>query len=199
MDTINIYGLCCPDTNIVKYVGKTSLPLKRRLGQHINKSNSKNKTKKNEWIIELLKNNKKPYIILLEIVTNKNVNSKEKVWILKFGLPNLVNGNIGGGGNNGDGILRNNAYKSKFINYMNESNYSKQTKNNYISYINSFIDYFKNELKSPKEINSKQIDKYISLLKNRNTRNVNITALKLFYIKIMNQPLKLNQIKYEYL
>ena len=188
-----IYGLINPETNLVMYVGKTTMSLKRRLCLHISKS-KKDKTKKDKWILSII-----PQIILLEETDICFANKKEKEWIEKFGMNNLVNGNIGGGGNNGIGIKRNESYKNNFIAYMSSSKYSKNTIKNYTSYVNNFIDYFKNEIKSPKEINSLEIEKYVKIIKNKNSRNAIIVALKLFYIVIMKQPFKLKNIKYEYL
>jgi|JI10StandDraft_1071094.scaffolds.fasta_scaffold397203_2 hypothetical protein len=194
---IKIYGLINPETSNILYVGKTSLSLKRRLQLHITKA-AQNKTRKDKWILELIKISRTPEIILLEEPDRLFANKKEKEWILKFGLSNLVNGNSGGGGNNGSGAKRNEAYKQSLYAFLMSSKYSKNTISNSICYVNNFINYFKNEVKSPKEINGEQIKKYIETINNINTRNANIVALKLFYKNVMNQPYKLKKINYEY-
>lgn len=136
--------------------------------------------------------------MLLENVNIVLADQKEKEWIEKIGLNNLTNGNVGGGGNNSCGAKRNDAYKNKFNFFLKNSNYSKNSIKNSICYLNKFIDYFKSESKSPKEINSKEIADYIDKIDNKNTRNANIVSLKLFYKSVMNQPNKLKNIKYEY-
>lgn len=194
---IKIYGLICPEEKRVMYIGKTSLSLNRRLGLHINKA-SKGITKKDKWITTVLNKNLKPEIVLLEDTELEQCDKLEKDWILMFGVENLVNGNNGGGGSLCDGSKRNDAYKYKFIDFLDSSNYSKRTTINNICYLNKFILFFKNKVKSPKEINSKEIDMYLNTIKNKNTRNAHIVALKLFYRVIMNQPQKLKEIHYGY-
>ena len=46
---VRIYGLICPKEQKILYIGKTSLTLNRRLGQHLNKAYL-NKTKKDKWL-----------------------------------------------------------------------------------------------------------------------------------------------------
>lgn len=194
---IKIYGLINPETKRIMYIGKTILSLKRRLQLHINKAKEM-RTKKDKWILNLVSSNAFPDIILLEETAKIFASKREKEWIDKLGLAELVNGNIGGGGNNGSGIKRNESYKNGFIVFMNNSKYSKSTIKNSICYVNRFINYFKTEIKSPKEINSVDIGNYISTIQNKNTRNANIVALKIFYKEVMKQPLKLKNIRYEY-
>lgn len=97
-----IYGLVDPDSNKIRYVGKTSSTIERRLLEHINDAisimNKKGKKKINKrysWIISLLKNNQKPTIKLLEEVENDG-NERECYWIAT--LPNLTNMTKGGDG-----------------------------------------------------------------------------------------------------
>lgn len=197
ISTVYIYGLCCPFDNKIKYIGKTSMSLKRRLGLHINKC-SKDNSKKGAWIFELLKTSNRPNIILLETTNSNLASHKERQWILNIGMNNLYNGNNGGGGNNCDGLNRNNSYIARFNGFLKDSKYSKNSKRNYYCYLVKFITHFKNNIATPKEINSAQIHDYINLIKSKNTRNAHVVALKVFYKEIMNQPYKLKNIHYEY-
>ena len=185
---VRIYGLICPKEQKILYIGKTSLTLNRRLGQHLNKAYL-NKTKKDKWLLSLICLKLTPEIVLLEESPDNLVNNKEREWILNFGLENLTNGNIGGGGGNAEGIYRNQAYKDKFLTFLESSKYSKNTVKNSIYYVNKFINYFKDSVKSPKEINSTEIIEYLKLIPNRNTRNSNIIALKLFYKVVLTTPI----------
>lgn len=97
-----IYGLVDPDSNKIRYVGKTSSTIERRLLEHINdainimnKRGRKKINKRYSWIISLLKNNQKPTIELLEEVENDG-NERECYWIAT--LPNLTNMTKGGDG-----------------------------------------------------------------------------------------------------
>lgn len=199
MAVVFIYGLFCPLEKKIKYIGKTSLPLSRRVSMHISGANKTTTTKKNIWLLSLAVLKKRPEIILLETTSSGVANIKEKGWISKIGIENLVNGNIGGGGNNCLGVYRNNAYKTRFCNYLSNSKYSKRSESNYLSYLSKFIYHFRYQQVSPKEINCDAIEKYLLQFVNKNTRNAHIVALKLFYKKIMNQPNKLKNIQYEYL
>lgn len=194
MSVVYIYGLCDPINSQIKYIGKTSLSLNRRLSGHISQSKKK-LNKRYAWIRGL---GIKPTIVLLEITNHTESNSREKYWINKIGLHNLVNGNIGGGGQDGRGIKRNNAYKTRFSDYLNNSKYSCRTNINYRCYISSFLDYVAMNLKAPKEFNCQDIIEYLKSIKKTNTKNVHISALKLFYDKIIGQSFKFKNIPYEY-
>jgi len=63
----NLYGLFCPITNHLKYVGITIYPLNKRLSSHL--SNPTN-TIIRDWFNELKLNNKKPNIKLLKECEN---------------------------------------------------------------------------------------------------------------------------------
>jgi Uri superfamily endonuclease len=93
---VKIYSILCPISKEVKYVGKTFGTLKDRLSRHV--SNSKDKSKKKIWIIENVKNNMFPEIILIDEVDSVLSNVTEKKWILYYGIDNLLNENKGGGG-----------------------------------------------------------------------------------------------------
>jgi group I intron endonuclease len=102
MIEVSIYTLANPETNEVRYIGKTKKKLYRRLSEHI--ATSKNlKDHRAKWIQSLLRQNLSPKIELLEMCFEKNWQETEKFWIrtLKFLGVNLVNQNEGGCGNNG--------------------------------------------------------------------------------------------------
>jgi len=120
---VKIYGLRDSIDYKIVYVGKTVLSLKRRLSLHITRANQ-DKTKKDKWILRLLANGLKPEIILLNEVPNYKANYKEKEFIRLINSEISVNGNNGGGGNNGKGFKRNQMPKGNFRAYMESSNYS---------------------------------------------------------------------------
>ena len=93
---ILIYGLVDPRTNEIRYVGKTTQTLNKRLSQHLC-SNKKHNPHKFNWINQLKTLNLKPTIILIETCNDKNWVEREKHYILT--IENLTN--ITQGGENG--------------------------------------------------------------------------------------------------
>jgi DNA-binding XRE family transcriptional regulator len=79
MNKYLIYGLYCPFTNKLHYIGKSSSYMIRPL-QHLNDSHSE---KINEWVQQLKFLNHKPIVKILEECTEENFNEKEKEWIKK--------------------------------------------------------------------------------------------------------------------
>lgn len=76
-----IYGLVCPFTEQIRYVGQSTVGLYRPL-THLRKSHS---TKVNEWVNELKEIGFEPKIILLEECENEQLlNDKERFWIYKI-------------------------------------------------------------------------------------------------------------------
>lgn len=102
---VYIYCLRCPDTNTVRYVGKTINSLERRLSKHMAESSLKAQTNhRTNWLRSLKNINKSPIIELLEIVKeNEKWEERERAWILfyKNDGANLVNSNDGGDGQHG--------------------------------------------------------------------------------------------------
>lgn len=94
---IYIYGLCCPETKQIRYIGKTIRP-KGRLRDHIN---DKSKTHKVNWIKSLKAKGLTPSMVILETLEDgANWEEAEIRWIQQ-GKNNgwdLVNGTTGGDG-----------------------------------------------------------------------------------------------------
>lgn len=73
---VKIYAIICPITKEVKYIGKTFGTLKDRLSKHF--YNEKDNSKKKIWILENIKNNIYPEIILIEEVESVLSNITEQ-------------------------------------------------------------------------------------------------------------------------
>lgn len=95
-----IYALIDPNTNIIRYIGKTENLLKR-IKKHYKSSELKIKTHKNIWINSLLKKEQRPNVLILEECKSvEELNHAEIKWISYYksiGL-DLVNGTEGGDG-----------------------------------------------------------------------------------------------------
>jgi len=100
MKKVKIYTLIDPNTDFIRYVGKTEMSLEKRLYYHVwDIKRCTNKHKKN-WINSLLKNKQCPKIELIEEVDFFEWKFWEKFWISQFiswGF-NLVNYSDGGEG-----------------------------------------------------------------------------------------------------
>lgn len=94
-ESVYIYSLNCPDTGEVKYVGKT-IDRKNRLNSHIWGSKY-GIGPKDKWIQSLLKDNKKPVMVTLEVT--KEWEDCEKKWIKyyreKGDIFNIADGGLG--------------------------------------------------------------------------------------------------------
>lgn len=97
---IKIYGLVCPMSKQIRYIGKTKWSLERRLKEHLYEK--KKKTHKQNWI-NLLKSKKlSPTIVLIEKVDESDWIDKEIFYIKLFkdkgfDLTNISKGGEGGG------------------------------------------------------------------------------------------------------
>jgi len=83
MEKYFIYTLAHPITGEIRYIGKTN-NLKRRFNQHLSNHNLLKKSKKNNWIISLLKSNLIPKIEILDETIENNVNDLEVFYISLF-------------------------------------------------------------------------------------------------------------------
>ncbi len=99
--TVIIYGLCEPNTDYVRYVGKTKNgPLGRYKG-HCN--DYKGTTRKCRWIASLRNKGLKPSIITLEEVPDSEWDGAERKWVAYFRSirDDLTNHTDGGDGRTG--------------------------------------------------------------------------------------------------
>ena len=96
-----IYTLKHPDTNEIRYVGKTVQQLKYRLATHISRSKKYRYAYVNCWIYSLLQEGKKPIIELIEEVQDNQWEEKEIYWIQYYSTrTRLTNFQLGGGHSN---------------------------------------------------------------------------------------------------
>jgi hypothetical protein len=93
---IYIYALLDPDTNDVRYIGKTN-DMSRRLYTHC-RLDPKDNLKKVEWVASLKSNGKKPKMIVIEECTSDNWIEREKFWIAHYRSLSDSLLNISGGG-----------------------------------------------------------------------------------------------------
>jgi hypothetical protein len=119
-----IYGLVCPISESIRYIGKTKQNLEFRLKSHIReskyyKSKNKNLSHKHRWINKLISENiiSDLKIILIEEVSFDNdiTNEREKYWISVYNnITNLTNSTDGG-----DGVLNLREESKKKISFAN--------------------------------------------------------------------------------
>jgi len=99
MEQINyIYALVDPNTNKVRYIGKTN-NMKRRYNEHLNRSKDM-KHHSSRWIQSLLHKNQKPIHISIGEYPDSIINIMEIFWINFYNTTygNLTNHTIGGDG-----------------------------------------------------------------------------------------------------
>lgn len=80
MMTTYIYVLCDPDTDEIRYVGKSDNP-EKRLIQHCSTKELKYNNHKASWIKSLINKNKYPKLSILEEVEKDIWQDREKYWI----------------------------------------------------------------------------------------------------------------------
>ena len=99
---VYIYGLYCPDSHAIRYIGKSVNP-KARLQRHLSSAANGNlKHHAANWIRGLLSRGLKPRLVHLEAVDESDWQDAEKRWIafaLSSGWP-LTNSTLGGEGLN---------------------------------------------------------------------------------------------------
>jgi hypothetical protein len=189
---VTIYSLSCPDTGIIKYIGKTQLSLKRRLSAHICQTHGS--ATKREWIKELKALGKFPLINSIEETDNRRWSGREKYWINKYQSNGLLNKNKGGGGNHRGKTHVIESFKL----FLDNNGYSKNVSKNYLCCVSMFLRKYFKDAPTPQRVNSKTIKEYVDAIVNHNTQKVVISALKLFYSEIIKEPQKLRLIKYRY-
>lgn len=101
--SVKIYKLIDPFTFEIRYIGKTSRSLKKRLWEHINgaKYDSKEKSHKNNWIRQVLNNGGKPEIELIVEVDESKWEQAEidqiAIHKIKHPITNIASGGTDGG------------------------------------------------------------------------------------------------------
>lgn len=99
MNTKFIYTLSDPNTGLVRYIGKTR-DIRKRLSSHLSNNHLSKPTRKNNWIISLLRNELIPIIEVLDEINSEDIDFYEKFYISLFrswGF-DLLNGTDGGDG-----------------------------------------------------------------------------------------------------
>ncbi len=98
---VKIYGLVCPFTGEIRYIGKTEDSLHRRMNNHLAEARKFCVSHKQRWLRKCLKIGLIPYIWLLEeVAENACWKERECAWIARakeFGL-DLTNQTMGGEG-----------------------------------------------------------------------------------------------------
>jgi hypothetical protein len=97
---MKIYGLVCPTSKQIRYIGVTRYSLDKRLNEHLREN--KSKTYKQKWIKSLLSKGLKPEIVLICLTDESNWIETEKFYIKLFKtngfkLTNTSEGGEGGG------------------------------------------------------------------------------------------------------
>ena len=97
-----IYVLCDPDTEEIRYVGRTINKLSVRLNCHccINGIRKNHNYWCKNWVVSLLHNNKRPLIKVIDIVDINNWQENEKYYInlykgKNYNLTNFAEGGLG--------------------------------------------------------------------------------------------------------
>lgn len=101
MQTTFIYGLECPLTKQIKYVGKSNNP-KNRVKQHLYECRTSRKVNqyKDKWFKHLMENNLKPVLVILDEVPIDDWGYWERWWLevcigWGFDMVNLLKGGDG--------------------------------------------------------------------------------------------------------
>lgn len=79
-ETVFIYGLIDPRSNLLRYVGKSNHP-ERRTAEHIRDAKSGLTFALHNWIRQLLEKQLSPVLTILEETTNENWPDAERHWI----------------------------------------------------------------------------------------------------------------------
>lgn len=146
-----IYTLEDPDTNEIRYVGKTIKSLSNRLTHHIYSCKRENNHRTN-WIKSIFKKGKKPIIKMIDFCPWDESQKLEMFWISKFKEQgfNLVNMSDGGEGN--IGLKLSEEVKENLILAVSKKIYQYDLDGN-------FIKEYKNAVEASKELNLKHSSK----------------------------------------
>lgn len=129
METTFIYSLVDPNTNEIRYIGKSNNPNKR-LYDHIHSCNLTH-THKNIWIKSLIKENKKPIVNIIQEVPINEWEFYEKYWINEYRNKGSKLTNLEPGGN---GLTRHtyNTKERMKLRHIEHPNYNKCKDKHYI-------------------------------------------------------------------
>lgn len=98
---VTIYGLVCPLSNEIRYIGKTSRTPEIRLKGHLSESRFRCTSHKHRWLRKLMSAGLAPHVWMLEKVEDgESWQARERAWISRatdIGIP-LVNQTKGGEG-----------------------------------------------------------------------------------------------------
>lgn len=126
-----IYALCEPDTQAIRYIGKSINPLVR-LKHHLRIARSnKSSLYLYRWITSLIKANKYPELQILEFISNDNWQKQERFWIAfgrnaRWELTNLTDGGEGLTGPRSKFILEKANLASRTIEARNKRSISRK-------------------------------------------------------------------------
>jgi hypothetical protein len=112
---VYIYSLCDPDTEEVRYIGKTN-NIKRRYNEHLKYVDRDLNNHKNNWIKKILSQNKLPLIKIIEETDINIWEEREKFWISEY--DNLTNSTLGGE----DGVFTEDVRKKMSLRNKGENN-----------------------------------------------------------------------------
>lgn len=87
-------------------------------------------------------------------------------------------------------------YVDQYRKDLEFKNYSENSILNYESQVKSFLNYFNGKFTEPSKINETAIKEWIMFGNSINSRKHRISAIKLFYIHTIRQPLKFKNIEY---
>jgi nicotinate phosphoribosyltransferase len=81
---VYIYGLVCPFLGNTRYIGKTKNNPEKRYKEHLAKSKLRERNRKNNWIKSLLKQGKKPGLVVLKETNEEEWRYWERYYIKKY-------------------------------------------------------------------------------------------------------------------
>lgn len=87
-------------------------------------------------------------------------------------------------------------YTKQLSDWMSYKRYSQESIKNYVSCLGKFLNNFEKEATKPSEISATKIKLFLTGIKEPNTHRAYLSAIKLFYSKVGNQPDKLDKVEY---
>jgi len=156
-----IYVLKCPDTGLVRYVGKT-FDIKSRLKEHFNPS-LKERSRRSSWLKSVLYSGKKPIFEIIDDCDEFNWSEKERAYIKlykSFGA-NLTNTTAGGE----QGSLNYNHEESTRKRISDKMKVYKKTEEHNKNVSNSLKDKWRNDANYIEKSKKNCIDKLSKITK----------------------------------